>query len=135
MRSWVMASSPQMDSKWKLFRRLYFMLTLDRLWHNSRQLIRPQFVKDRLSDIDIFEEHTQILMSKIAPGQEIDTLDMMFRFTLDAATHFLLGKSVGSLDHPQTAFADAFYNAQRIQSIVARVGYVNTYTQTQRTIF
>lgn len=49
---------------------------------------------------------------------------MMFRFTLDAATHFLLGKSVDSLKHPQTLFADAFYNAQRVQSIIARVGYV-----------
>jgi hypothetical protein len=94
------------------------------LWHNSRQLIRPQFIKDRLSDIDIFEQHSQVLISKLATGQEIDTMDMMFRFTLDAATHFLLGKSVDSLHHPQTVFADAFGNAQRIQSIVARVGYV-----------
>ncbi|KAF1838401.1 cytochrome P450 [Decorospora gaudefroyi] len=95
------------------------------LWHNSRQLIRPQFVKDRLSDIDIFEEHTQILISKIEQSPEIDTLDMMFRYTLDAATHFLLGQSVGSLEEPQTVFADAFYNAQRVQSIIARVGPLN----------
>lgn len=92
------------------------------LWHNSRQLIRPQFIKDRLSDIDIFEHHTQILLSKIVPGQTVDTMDLMFRFTLDAATDFLLGKSVDSLQHPQVEFADAFYNAQRIQSLVARVG-------------
>jgi hypothetical protein len=49
---------------------------------------------------------------------------MMFRYTLDAATHFLLGESVGSLVDPQTKFADAFYNAQRIQSIIAKVGCV-----------
>jgi cytochrome P450 len=95
------------------------------LWHNSRQLIRPQFIKDRLSDIDIFETHTQVLLSKIAGGQAIDTLDMMFRYTLDAATHFLLGTSVDSLHHPQTKFADAFYKAQRVQSIIARVGPLN----------
>ena len=94
------------------------------LWHTSRQLIRPQFVKDRLSDIDIFEEHTQVLISKIEQSPEIDTLDLMFRYTLDAATHFLLGQSVGSLEEPKTVFADAFSNAQRVQSIVARVGYV-----------
>jgi cytochrome P450 len=94
------------------------------LWHNSRQLIRPQFIKDRLSDIDIFEEHVQVLMSKIGHGQEIDTVDLMFRYTLDAATHFLLGQSVDSLQNPQTAFADAFGNVQRIQSMVARMGYV-----------
>ncbi|EOA83553.1 hypothetical protein ACJQWK_00230 [Exserohilum turcicum] len=95
------------------------------LWHNSRQLIRPQFVKDRLSDINIFEEHTQILLSKIGRDQEIDTLDLMFRYTLDAATHFLLGHSVGSLEDPKTEFADAFSNVQRVQSIIARLGTLN----------
>jgi hypothetical protein len=94
------------------------------LWHNSRQLIRPQFVKDRLSDIEIFEEHVQVLLSKIEQGQEVDTLDMMFRFTLDAATHFLLGESVDSLQNPQQLFADAFGNAQHVQGIIAKVGYV-----------
>jgi cytochrome P450 len=104
--------------------RIGIFTTDGQLWHNSRQLIRPQFVKDRLSDIDIFEQHTQILISKIAQSEEIDTLDMMFRYTLDAATHFLLGQSVGSLDEPQTVFADAFYNAQRVQGYVPKLGYV-----------
>ncbi|KAF2273893.1 cytochrome P450 [Westerdykella ornata] len=94
------------------------------LWHNSRQLIRPQFVKDRLSDLEIFEEHVQVLMRKLE-GTEVDMLDMFFRYTLDAATHFLLGESVDSLNHPQTAFADAFFNVQRVQSIIARVGPLN----------
>lgn len=52
------------------------------LWHNSRQLIRPQFIKDRLSDIDIFEEHVKVLIGKLEEG-EIDTLDMMFRWVLN----------------------------------------------------
>jgi hypothetical protein len=38
------------------------------------------------------------------------------------ATHFLLGTSVDSLQNPQTVFADAFGNAQRVQSLIARVG-------------
>jgi hypothetical protein len=87
-------------------------------------LIRPQFVKDRLSDIDIFEQHIQILIKNIDQGQKFDTLDMMFRYTLDAATHFLLGESVESLANPQTSFADAFGNAQRVQGIIAKVGCV-----------
>ncbi|KAF1937855.1 cytochrome P450 [Clathrospora elynae] len=110
---------------WHTFLGNGIFTTDGQLWHNSRQLIRPQFVKDRLSDIDIFEEHTQVLISKIGQNQEIDMLDMMFRYTLDAATHFLLGQSVGSLEEPQTVFADAFANAQRIQGIVARVGPLN----------
>lgn len=79
-------------------------------------------MKDRLSDIDIFEQHIQTFLSKVDQGQEVDMLDLMFRYTLDAATHFLLGQSVGSLDEPKTEFAYAFYNAQRIQSLVSRVG-------------
>ncbi|KAF9701948.1 hypothetical protein EKO04_001112 [Ascochyta lentis] len=110
---------------WHAFLGNGIFTTDSTLWHNSRQLIRPQFVKDRLSDIDIFETHTQVLISKLAGGQPVDTLDMMFRYTLDAATHFLLGASVDSLHHPQTRFADAFSNAQRVQSIIARVGPLN----------
>ena len=125
MLSWAMVSSHSTTSIDHGLSCIGIFTTDGDLWHNSRQLIRPQFIKDRLSDIDIFEEHTQVLISKIVPGQNIDTLDLMFRFTLDAATHFLLGKSVESLHHPQTAFADAFGNAQRIQSIIAKVGYIS----------
>jgi cytochrome P450 len=115
----------QFRKDWHTFLGNGIFTTDGQLWHNSRQLIRPQFVKDRLSDIDIFEQHTQILISKIAQSEEIDTLDMMFRYTLDAATHFLLGQSVGSLDEPQTVFADAFYNAQRVQGYVPKLGPMN----------
>lgn len=69
---------------WHMFLGNGIFTTDGTLWHNSRQLLRPQFIKDRLSDIEIFEEHAQTLMTKIGHGQEIDTLDLMFRFTLDA---------------------------------------------------
>jgi len=65
-------------------------------------------------------------MTKLSQAGQVDMLDMFFRYTLDAATHFLLGKSIDSLEHPQTAFADAFFNIQRVQSLIARVGYFNT---------
>src|SRR5277367_2780086 len=37
-------------------------------WHDSRQLLRPQFIKDRVSDLEVFEEHVQILMKAVANG-------------------------------------------------------------------
>ena len=49
------------------------------LWHNSRQLIRPQFIKDRLSDLDTFERHVQVLMQKLGETEEIDTMNIFFR--------------------------------------------------------
>jgi len=122
----------QFRKDWHDFLGNSIFTTDETLWHNSRQLIRPQFVKDRVSDLDIFEIHTQVLISKMSGGQPIDTMDLMLRYTLDAATHFLLGASVDSLDHPQTHFADAFSNAQRIQSIIARVGPLNWAVPRQR---
>jgi hypothetical protein len=60
------------------------------------------------------------------PNEEFDTLDLMSRYTLDAATHYLLGRSVGSLEKPQTMLADAFYNAPRVQSLITRLGFVDS---------
>ncbi|ESZ95572.1 putative Cytochrome 52A4 [Sclerotinia borealis F-4128] len=109
-----------------------FTTDLDQ-WHDSRQLIRPQFIKDRVSDLDTFERHVQILINKIkvegrkrdgTQGQEIDVSDLFFRYTLDAATDFLLGRSVESLEKPGE-FADAFAEVQRVQSIIARAGPLN----------
>lgn len=46
----------------------------------------------------------------------------MTRYTLDAATHFLLGTSVDSLHNSQAEFAEAFAEVQRVQNIIARAG-------------
>lgn len=57
-------------------------------------------------------------------GKPFDISDMLFRYTLDAATHFLLGRSVGSLENQEIAFAEAFGEVQKWQNIIARAGYV-----------
>jgi cytochrome P450 len=110
-----------------------FTTDLD-MWHNSRQLIRPQFIKDRVSDLGIFEEHVQVLIRQIKKagllwdgkqGKELEVSDLFFRYTLDAATHFLLGRSVNSLEDPEQEFAEAFAEAQRVQNIITRSGYVS----------
>jgi cytochrome P450 len=49
------------------------------IWHQSRQLIRPQFVKDRLSDLELFEEHVQVLMRHLEGEKEVDVMDTMFK--------------------------------------------------------
>ena len=108
-----------------------FTTDLD-MWHDSRQLIRPQFIKDRVSDLGIFEEHIQILIRQIKKnglkldgnqGKELEVSDLFFRYTLDAATHFLLGRSVDSLEIQEQEFAEAFSEAQRVQNIITRAGY------------
>lgn len=95
-------------------------------WHNSRQLIRPQFIRDRLSDLDIFERHFHALAPLLGgQGQTVDVVDLFFRYTLDAATDFLLGRSVNSLVDPQVRFAKAFGEVQHFQSLIARIGPLN----------
>ena len=48
--------------------------------------------------------------------------DLLYRFTLDAVTDFLLGRSVGSLKNEQTEFARAFAEIQNTQAMIARAG-------------
>ncbi|ETS86214.1 hypothetical protein PFICI_00042 [Pestalotiopsis fici W106-1] len=108
-------------------------------WHASRQLIRPQFVRERISDLDCFESHLDTLFRAIANGQAlngadqkvdieagngktVEISDLFFRYTLDVATDFLLGLDVQSLTTPRQEFADAFNEVQRVQSIRARAG-------------
>ncbi|PNH42134.1 hypothetical protein VD0004_g5113 [Verticillium dahliae] len=106
-------------------------------WHTSRQLLRPQFIRDRVSDLHCFESHVQTLFKAIANGgalngedqpvhleagngKVLDIADMFFRYTLDVATEFLLGKDVKSMSTPRQDFAEAFNEVQRVQSIITR---------------
>ncbi|CAJ2500951.1 Uu.00g038040.m01.CDS01 [Anthostomella pinea] len=108
-------------------------------WHASRQLLRPQFSRERISDLDCFESHLETLFKAIAnggalngPGQEVDMAagngkplelsDLFFRYTLDVSTSFLLGKDVQCLTNPREPFAEAFNEVQRVQNIRARAG-------------
>ncbi|KAF7857006.1 hypothetical protein EAF04_009766 [Stromatinia cepivora] len=71
-------------------------------WERSRALMRPQFARDNLSDLVMEERHVQVLLKAIPEiGQdgwsgEVDMQPLLFRFTLDTATEFLLGQSVNS---------------------------------------
>ncbi|KAE8449366.1 hypothetical protein EG329_008267 [Mollisiaceae sp. DMI_Dod_QoI] len=123
--------------EWKDFLGDSIFVTDLEQWHNSRQLIRPQFIKDRVSDLDVFERHVQVLIGQIdrlswegfekkgGKGRELDVCDLFFRYTLDAATDFLLGRSVGSLEVPEQEFAEAFGEVQRVQNLIARSGPLN----------
>ncbi|POR31627.1 Cytochrome P450 52A1 [Tolypocladium paradoxum] len=106
-------------------------------WHSSRQLIRPQFTRDRVSDLECFESHVATLFRAMAnggpldgegqavdaarrDGRVVDISDLFYRYTLDVATDFLLGTDVKSLSTPRQEFAEAFNEAQRIQNLITR---------------
>lgn len=56
-------------------------------------------------------------------GKTVDVAELFFRYTLDAATDFLLGRSVDSLIHEDARFATAFNEVQHIQGVIAKLGY------------
>lgn len=121
---------PQFRKEWKDFLGLSIFTTDGNLWHNSRTLLRPQFMKDRVSDLHTFESHLQVLLPLLAGthgGATVRVDDLFHRFTLDAATDFLLGKSVDSLENGEVEFAQAFAEVQRVQSLIARLGPVNQF--------
>lgn len=87
------------------------------MWHHQRGLIRPMFNKERLSDLKIFEKHADLLMSELpAQGQTVDMYVMFYRLTMDVITDFLLGRAVGSLEHPEEEFAKTFGDVQQRQA-------------------
>jgi len=99
------------------------------MWHASRQLLRPQFIKDRVSDLNTFERHVKTLIPLLGgggrPGSPVNLVDVFYRYTLDAATDFLLGSSVDSMKKVEDKFADAFAVVQHEQNIIALAGPLN----------
>jgi cytochrome P450 len=94
-------------------------------WRASRQLLRPQFIKQRVSDLSLFEKHTQVLLNcvkNLGNGEKFDTNDYFLRYPLDSVTDFLFGKSIDSLHNPLDAFSKAFAEVQRVQNVITKSG-------------
>ncbi|MBE3048730.1 cytochrome P450 [Candidatus Bathyarchaeota archaeon] len=92
-------------------------------WARSRVMIRPNFARGQISDLDRLEGHVQDLFRLIpADGQEVDLQPLFFRLMMDSATDLLFGQSVNSLHRgestsapgrpSESAFAHAFDKAQ-----------------------
>lgn len=104
---------------WSPFLGDSIFTTDGQLWSDSRGLIRPMFVKEKVRDIEIFERWAQTLMSKIpTSGETVNVMDLFYRMTLDVTTDFLLGTSVDSLNNPKHEFVDAFTEVQRVQMML-----------------
>lgn len=72
-------------------------------WKHSREIMRPQFTRDQVSDLELEERHVQNMMSALDVKSQsdgwtdvVDLQTLFFRLTLDSATEFLLGESADS---------------------------------------
>ncbi|PVH90583.1 n-alkane-inducible cytochrome P450 [Periconia macrospinosa] len=86
-------------------------------WAASRSLIRPSFTHRQVADLTTLEHLIQDLFALLPrdPTTVVDLQDFFFRYTIDSATEFLFGQSVGTLKKSRSGpnFAEAFHYAQR----------------------
>ncbi|KAI1970844.1 hypothetical protein LOZ51_006302 [Ophidiomyces ophidiicola] len=67
-------------------------------WEHSRAMLRPNFVRSQVADLDMIEKHVQNLIKEIpTDGSTVDLQDLFFDLTLDTATEFLFGESALSI--------------------------------------
>jgi len=90
-------------------------------WANSRHLLRPNFARDQVGDLEAFERHLTLMLKHIPKdGSTVDLQELFFWFTIDSATEFLFNHSTNSLrmfgqnvtDNEDVIFAKAFNEAQ-----------------------
>jgi len=70
-------------------------------WEHSRAMLRPNFVREQISDLELEETHVQELLQVMPVRSDgwtamTDIQTLFFRLTLDSACEFLFGESVGS---------------------------------------
>ncbi|MCJ1260480.1 hypothetical protein MMC22_000341 [Lobaria immixta] len=87
-------------------------------WQHSRELLRPNFIRSQVGDLNTFESHVGHLIQAIPrDNSTIDLQELFFRLTIDSATEFLFGESTNCLA-PRTStesnaeFAAAFNRSQ-----------------------
>jgi cytochrome P450 len=99
-------------------------------WANSRHLLRPNFARDQVADIDAFERHFKLMLKHIPrDGKTVDLQELFFRLTIDTATEFLFNHSTNSLrmvgqedeTNEDVIFGKAFNYAQA--DVVTRLRY------------
>ena len=107
-------------------------------WHNSRELLRPNFVRSQVGDLATFEIHVAQLIKAIPrDGSTINLQDLFFRLTMDSATEFLFGESTNCLapepSHDSFEFAEAFTRAQHVVADSFRTGMLAQWIQMSKT--
>ncbi|KAL8335589.1 hypothetical protein RB598_009668 [Gaeumannomyces tritici] len=124
---------PKFHEVWSPFLGDSIFTTDGARWHDSRALIRPMFVRNRVRDLDIFDRWMNVLLGKLPePGGTVDVMDLFYRMTLDVTTDFLLGHSVNSLDNPNNDFSRAFTDVQRVQMMLTVMAPLKSFVPTKK---
>ncbi|KAH4051275.1 hypothetical protein HBI38_030160 [Parastagonospora nodorum] len=109
-------------------------------WANSRHLLRPNFARDQVADIEAFERHFKIMLKHLPrDGTTVDLQELFFRFTIDSATEFLFNHSTHSLrmvgqddeNNEDVIFGKAFNFAQDDTTVRARLGIFDRFRKNE----
>ena len=96
-------------------------------WKHSRELVRPNFVRSQVGDLETFERHTRHLIAAIPKdGSTVDMQDLFFKLTTDSATEHLIGESTHSLvpsegEEKFSQFAESFNRGVGVVAYTFRV--------------
>ena len=72
-------------------------------WQHSRALVRPQFARQQISDVNRLEDHVQQLWRRLSIGNDrwtevVDLQPLFLNLTIDMITELVFGYSVNSQD-------------------------------------
>ncbi|KAI9372755.1 cytochrome P450 [Aspergillus egyptiacus] len=82
-------------------------------WSHSRALLRPQFARDQVADLDLMDKHITRLIELVPKdGSIFDIQRLFFLLTIDSATHFLFGESVDAMQDNSVLGKSSVGNAQ-----------------------
>jgi cytochrome P450 len=105
-------------------------------WANSRHLLRPNFAREQVADLEAFERHVKLMLKHIPrDGSTVDLQDLFFCLTLDTATEFLFNHSTDSLrmfgqedeKNEDVIFGKAFNFALHDITVRLRLGIFNRF--------
>jgi cytochrome P450 len=110
-------------------------------WANSRHLLRPNFARDQVADVEAFERHFKLMLKHIPrDGKTVDLQELFFLLTIDTATEFLFNHSTNSLrmvgqedeNNEDLIFGKAFNFAQHDVTNRVRYGIFNRFRENKK---
>ncbi|MCJ1477166.1 hypothetical protein MMC13_005837 [Lambiella insularis] len=97
-------------------------------WQHSRDMLRPNFARNQVSDLKTLDVNVDHLIRAIPrDGSTFDLQELFFKLTIDSATHFLFGESTnclapGSSTVAAAKFAESFVRGQEVIGQILRWG-------------
>jgi len=111
-------------------------------WANSRHMLRPNFARDQVADVEVFERHFKLMLKHIPrDGSTVDLQELFFCLTIDTATEFLFNHSSNTLrmfgqkgetQNEDTLFSEAFNYAQHDCTVRTRYGFLDRFRKNEK---